>query len=35
MSNYTKDKIKLFRFSNKARYTPGVNFELPEGFLND
>lgn len=27
------DKIKLFRFSNKARYTPGVDFELPEGFL--
>lgn len=27
------DKIKLFRFSNKARYTPGVDFELPEGFV--
>jgi hypothetical protein len=27
------DNIKLFRFSNKARYTPGVDFELPEGFL--
>lgn len=31
--NYMARKIKLFRFSNKARYTPGVNFELPEGFL--
>jgi hypothetical protein len=27
------DKIKLFRFSNKARYTPGVDFELPDGFI--
>jgi hypothetical protein len=27
------DKIKFFRFSNKARYMPGVDFELPEGFL--
>jgi hypothetical protein len=27
------DAIRLFRFSNKARYTPGVDFELPEGFL--
>lgn len=27
------DNIKLFRFSNKARYTPGVDFELPEGFI--
>ena len=27
------DQIKLFRFSNKARYTPGVDFELPEGFI--
>jgi hypothetical protein len=25
--------IKFFRFSNKARYTPGVDFELPEGFV--
>lgn len=27
------DKVKFFRFSNKARYTPGVDFALPEGFL--
>jgi hypothetical protein len=27
------DKLKFFRFSNKARYTPGVDFELPEGFV--
>lgn len=30
---YMPDKIKLFRFSNKARYTPGVDFELPAGFV--
>lgn len=32
--NYDRmaDKIKLFRFSNIARYIPGVDFELPEGF---
>ena len=27
------DNIKLFRFSNKARYVPGQDFELPEGFI--
>ena len=27
------DKLKLFRFSNKARYVPGQDFELPEGFI--
>lgn len=27
------DKLKLFRFSNKARYTPGVDFELPKEFI--
>lgn len=31
--NRMADKIKFFRFSNKARYTPGVDFELPEGFV--
>ena len=27
------DKLKFFRFSNKARYVPGQDFELPEGFI--
>ena len=33
--NYDRmaDKLKFFRFSNKVRYTPGVDFELPEGFI--
>lgn len=32
-TNRMVDKLKLFRFSQKARYTPGVDFELPEGFI--
>ena len=28
------DKLKFFRFSNKARYVPGQDFELPNGFIS-